>query len=216
MKTKKYLKMVFADRIEKTPLDQLRIGKLKKKQWYFTIYITYNPDNWNVFPNIREIYGNLRTSKTLRKIFAKHNLIGYKRQPSHLKRLSFSSNFSAIQTNFQNNKMWKKLLFCDYIIECGLFKLRNLHQPFILKSNFNCKIPYILYVIIYSGSNKENIEHSRGQHTERLGIYRKHIWQPEYEKILFLKKGLHLFGHHFDTSLRRRNIKIKLKNIHLI
>ena len=127
----------------------------------------------------RNIWKPPKNSETLCKIFPKHILIGYKsgykRQPSQLKRLSFSSNFSAIQTNYQNNKMRKKLLFCYYIIEWGLFKLRNWHQPFILKSNLNYRIPYILYVIIYSGSNKENIEHTRGQQTQRLGIYRKHI-----------------------------------------
>ena len=39
---------------------------------------TYDPNNPNVFPKVREIYGNLETSKTLGKIFAEHKLIDCK------------------------------------------------------------------------------------------------------------------------------------------
>ena len=42
-----------------------------------------------MFPKVREIYGNLQTSKTLGKIFANHKLIDCKREPSNLKRLLY-------------------------------------------------------------------------------------------------------------------------------
>ena len=54
-----------------------------------------------VFLKVRVIYGNFQTSKTLDKIFAKHNLIDCKRQPSNLKRFLCSSYFS---TNKQLSK----------------------------------------------------------------------------------------------------------------
>ena len=53
---------------------------------------TYSPNNPNVFPKVRELYGNLQTSKILGKIFAKQILTDCKRQPSNLKRLLCSSN----------------------------------------------------------------------------------------------------------------------------
>ena len=52
----------------------------------------------------RETYGNLQTSKTLDKTFAKHKLIDCKRQPSNLKRLSCSSNFSTNKPTFKTTK----------------------------------------------------------------------------------------------------------------
>ena len=59
-----------------------------------------------VFLKVRVIYGNFQTSKTLDKIFAKHNLIDCKRQPSNFKRLFCSSNFS---TNKQLSKKKKNV-----------------------------------------------------------------------------------------------------------
>ena len=81
LKTKKYPKMVLEEVIEKAvaiPQEQLRSGKIKKKDHilpFISTYSTYNPNKRNVFPKVREIYGNLQTTKTLGKIFAKHKLI---------------------------------------------------------------------------------------------------------------------------------------------
>ena len=81
LKTKKYPKMVLEEVIEKAvaiPQEQLRSGKIKKKDHilpFISTYSTYNPNKRNVFPKVREIYGNLQTTKTLDKIFAKHKLI---------------------------------------------------------------------------------------------------------------------------------------------
>ena len=69
------------------PQEQLRSEKLKKKDYILPFISTYNPNNQNVLPKVREIYGNLQTSKTLGKIFAEHKLIDFKRQPSNLRRL---------------------------------------------------------------------------------------------------------------------------------
>ena len=78
----------------------------------------------------------------------------------------------------------QKSSFCsDYIIAAELFKFKNWHQLFVLKYNFNCKTPNVIYVIICSSCNKEYIGQTRGQLKERLSIYRQHIRQPEYEKI---------------------------------
>ena len=165
LKTQKYPKMVVEKGIKKAlaiPLEQLSSEKLKRP-----FLSTYNPNNANVFRKVREIDRNLQRSKTWGKIFAKHKSIDCKRQPSNLKRLSCSSNFS---TN------------CDYIIEPELFKFKNRHQTFVLKSNFNCETPYLIYVIICSSCNKEYIGQTGGQLKERLIVYRQHIRQPEYEK----------------------------------
>ena len=110
-----------------------------------------------VFPKVREIYRNLQTSKTLGKIFAKHKLIDCKRQPSNLKRLLCSSNFSTNKPTFKTTKCGKSCFCCDYITEAELFKFKNWRQSFVLKSNFNCGTPNLIYVIICGGCNKEYI-----------------------------------------------------------
>ena len=108
----------------------------------------------------------------LGKIFAKHKLIDCKSQSSNLKRLSYSSNFSTDKPTFEIKKFGKLCFFCDCITEDELFKLKNWHQTFILKSSFNCETPNVIFVIICSGYNKEYIEQTRGQLKERLSIYR--------------------------------------------
>ena len=130
-----------------------------------------------MFPKVSEIYRNLQTSKTLSKIFAKHKLIDCKRQPSNLKRLLFSSNFSTNKPTFKTKKCGKSCFCC--IIEAELFKFKSWHQPFVLKSNFNSETPNLIYVIICSGCNKEYIGQTGRQLKKRLCIYRQHIRQPE-------------------------------------
>ena len=106
LKTQKYLKMVVEKGIEKAvtiPQEQLRSEKLKKKVNILPFISTYNPNNPNLFPKVREIYENFQTSKTLGKIFAKYKLIDCKRQPSNLKRL-----FYVLQTFHQINQLSKQ------------------------------------------------------------------------------------------------------------
>ena len=103
--------------------EQLRSEKLKKKDNILPFISTYNPNNPNVFPKTREIYGNLQTSKTLGKLFAKHKLVYCKRQPSSLKRLLCSSNFPSNKPTFKTTKCGKSCYCCDYIIEAELWIL---------------------------------------------------------------------------------------------
>ena len=81
LKTQIYSKMVVEKGIGKALAilqEQLRSEKLKKKDDILPFISTYDPNNPNVFPKVREIYGNLETSKTLGKIFAEHKLIDSK------------------------------------------------------------------------------------------------------------------------------------------
>ena len=103
--------MVVEKGIEKglvVPQEQLRSEKLKKIDEILPFISTYNPNNPNVFSKVGEIYRNLQTSKTLGKIFAKHKLIDCKRQPSNLKRLLCSSNFSTNKPTFKTTKYGKR------------------------------------------------------------------------------------------------------------
>ena len=77
----------------------------------------------------------------------------------------------------------EKVAFVVIILDGELFKFKNWRQQFLLKSNFKCKTPNLIYVIICSGCNNEYIGQTGEQLKERLSIYRQHIRQPEYEKI---------------------------------
>ena len=113
-----------------------------------------------------------------------HKLIDCKRQPFNLKRFLCSSNFSANKPTFKTTKCGESCFCCDYIIQAELFKFKNWHQPFVLKSNLNCENPNLIYAIICSGGNKEEyIEQTKAQLKERLSIYRQNTRQTEYEKL---------------------------------
>ena len=51
----------------------------------------------------------------------------------------------------------EKVAFVVIILDGELFKFKNWHQQFVLKSNFKCKTPNLIYVIICSGCNNEYI-----------------------------------------------------------
>ena len=90
--------------------------------------------------------------------------------------------FYVLQT-FQQINQLSKQQNAVVIIEAELFKCKNWHQTFVLKSNFNWETPNLIYVIICGGCNKEYIGHTGGQLKERVSIYRQHIRQHKYEKI---------------------------------
>ena len=119
LKTQKYLKMVVEKGIEKALAihqEKLKNEKLKNNDNILPFTSTYDPNNSKDFPKVREMYGNLRTLRNLGKIFAKHRLIDRKRQPSNLKRLLCSSNFSINKPTFKTTKYGKSCFRCDYII----------------------------------------------------------------------------------------------------
>ena len=63
--------MVVEEGIEKALAiiqEQLRSEKLKSNDNILPFICIYNPNNSNVFLKVREIYGNLQTSKTLANI----------------------------------------------------------------------------------------------------------------------------------------------------
>ena len=64
---------------------------------------------------------------------------------------------------FKTTKCENSCFCCNYIVEVKLFKLKNWHQPFILKSNFNCETPNLISLVIWSGCNKEYIGQTKGQ-----------------------------------------------------
>ena len=128
LKTRKYPKMVVEKGIEKAiaiPQEQLRSEKLRKKDGILPFISTHNPNNPNMFPKVREIYGNLQTSETLGKIFAKHKLIDCNRQPFNLKRLLFNQTFQQIiQLSKQQNA--EKVAFVVIILpRLNSLNLRN-------------------------------------------------------------------------------------------
>ena len=128
LKTQKYPKTVVEKGIEKAlaiPQEHLTKEKRKKKNDTLPFISTYNQNNPNVLPKVREIYRRFQTSKALGKIFAKHKLIDFKRQPSNSKRLLCSLNISTTKRTFKTAKSRKSCFCCDYIIETKLFKFRN-------------------------------------------------------------------------------------------
>ena len=120
--------------------------------------------------------------KSLDKIFAKRKLIDSKGQPCHWKKLLCSSNFSTNQPIFKTKNYSESCFSCDYITETEFLKFKNCHQPFDLKSYFNCENPNLLYIIICNGCNKEYIGWTNWRAVYRE-IYHLHIQQqPGYEK----------------------------------
>ena len=76
--------MFIEKRIEKAfafPQEQLKIEKLKNNDEILPFVSTYNHNNSNLLPKLREMYGKLQISKTLGKTFTQHKLIDCQRQP---------------------------------------------------------------------------------------------------------------------------------------
>ena len=175
-------------------LSQVPRSNLVVKNWKTTIFYhsylfisQYNPNNSKVLLKIREIYGNFQTSKTLDKIFAKHNLIDCKRQPSNLKRLLCSSDFSTNKQLSKKQNVEKVAFVAIILLRVHSLNLRTGTNHLSWNQISTAKIS-TLYVIIHSGINKKYIGQTGRQlkeikHYRLNSFYRQHIQQPEYEKI---------------------------------
>ena len=151
---------------ERQPHENLRKEKNKTDENLLTFITTYNPNNPNLFPIIKQSVEQLKSSETLRDKLNKKTLICCRKQPPNLERL-------LCKTTYINNekvkvsKCGKNCVCCTYIKEGTEFKFKYRDIPFKVKSPFNCNTSNLLYVITCPGCNEEYIGQTRRTLRER-------------------------------------------------
>ena len=168
---------------ERQPQENLRKEKNKTDENLLTFITTYNPNNPNLFPIIKQSVEQLKSSETLRDKLNKKTLICCRKQPPNLEHL-------LCKTTYINNekvkvsKCGKNCVCCPYIKEGTEFKFKYRDIPFKVISPFNCNTSNLLYVITCPECNEEYIGQTGRTLRERVVLYRQHIRTKEYQMSL--------------------------------
>ena len=165
------------------PIEQLRESKPTKEEDTLTFISTFNPNNPNVFPIIRQCFNNLSYSKSMSKVTEKKTLINSKRQAPNLQRLLCKSNFHSTEVAYQTKHCGKNCVCCPYLLTDSSYKFKRVNKTFNLKTNFDCESKNLIYVVICETCKEEYIGETGCTVKQRLNIYRQHIRQPEYQQI---------------------------------
>ena len=82
-------------RAKKIPLDILSQSKTAKTEELIAFTFTYNPNNANVFPIIKQSFDNFQHSKTMSNIFQIKKIVKSMRQEPNLGRLLCRSKLES-------------------------------------------------------------------------------------------------------------------------
>ena len=165
------------------PIDVLRSEKKRSKTQILPFVSTFNPNNTNVLPIIKNTIQNLQQSRTMKEVFKDYKFIKSWRQPPNLERILCKSKFTSKPVCFAVAKCGKSCFCCDYILEGSSFKFKKEKKLFNLKSNFNCESSNLIYVVICDTCGEEYIGQTGTLLKERVSVYKQHIAHPQYQQI---------------------------------
>lgn len=151
---------------------------------------TFNPQNVNMFPIIRNKFEELKqTSDHMKTVLDKYTLINSKRQPKNLKRLLICSKFESVVDKPKVSKCkTPRCGTCDILIECSTFTFKN-DFTFTVRTNMNCKSSNVIYSVICNNCNEFYIGQTGNELRKRMTVHRQ---QSRTEHLRFLNVSKHI------------------------
>ena len=101
-------------RAKEIPLEILRQPKTAKNEEIIPFTFTYNPNNSNVFPIIKQSFDNFQYSK-MSNIFQRKKLVKSMSQAPNLGRLLCRSKFESQHKNHEVRNCEKNCVSCPYL-----------------------------------------------------------------------------------------------------
>ena len=165
-------------RANKIPLEILRQPKNAKNDGIIPFIVTYNRNNPNVFPIMKQSFDNFHYSKTISNIFQRKKLVKSMSKPPNLGRLLCRSKFESHLKNHEVKSCWNNCVSCLYLLKASLYHWKKLIKLFLLKNSYDCESSNLIYVVICQGSKEEYIRETGCLVKGRINIYRQHKRQP--------------------------------------
>ena len=162
---------------------EIRQPKIAKNEEIIPFTITYNPNNPNIFPIIKQSFDNFQYSKTMSSIFQRNKLVKSMSQAPNLGRLLIRSKFESQHKNHEVKNCGKNCGSCPYLLKASLYQFKRVNKTFLLKNSFNCESSNLIYVAICQGCKEEYIGETGCLVKERINIYRLLIRQPQYQQL---------------------------------
>ena len=133
----KYPKSLIEARIlraKEIPLEILRQPKIAKNVEIIPFTITYNLNNPNIFPIIKQSFDNFQYSS----IFQRKKLVKFMSQAPNIGRLLSRSKFESQHKNHEVKNCGKNCVSC-YLLKASLHQFKRVNKTFLLKNSFNCE-----------------------------------------------------------------------------
>ena len=143
--------------------------------------VTYNPNNPNVFPIIKQSSDNFQYSKTMPNFFQRKKLVKSMNQAPNFGRFLCRSKFESQHKNYEVKNCGKNCISCPYLLKASLYQFKRVNKTFFLKNSFNFESSNLIYVVICQGCKEEYIGETGFLVKERINIYRQHIRQWQYQ-----------------------------------
>ena len=107
-------------RAKETPLEILRQPKTAKNEEIIPFTFTYNPNNSNVFPIIKQSFDNFQYSK-MSNIFQRKKLVKSMSQAPNLGRLLCRSKFESQHKTHEVKNWGENCVSCSYLLQVSLY-----------------------------------------------------------------------------------------------
>ena len=108
-------------RAKKISLEILRQPKTVKNEEIIPFTFTYNPNNPNVFPIIKQSFDNFQYSKTMSNIVQRKKLAKSVSQAPNLGRLLCMSKFESQHKNHKVKSCEKNGISLPYLLKLSLY-----------------------------------------------------------------------------------------------
>ena len=129
----KYTKLLIEVRVlraKEIRLEILREPKTAKNEEIIPFTFTYNPNNPNVFPIIKQSFDNFQYSKAMSNIFQRKKLVRSMSQAPNLSRLLCRSKFESQHKNHEVKNCEKSCVSCTYLLKASLYQFKRVKKTF--------------------------------------------------------------------------------------
>ena len=157
--------------------DQEESGKI------LPFVTTYNQNNPSVFSTIKTTFQWLCANDV--PGMRDFKLIQSRRQPCSLKKILTKAEFTSKPPTVSQCGE-KRCEFCKHLFLSDHCVFKEVNYKFTLKTPMTCDSANLIYVVICLGCNGEYIGEAginKLKLRDRVGVYRQHIRQPEYQQL---------------------------------
>ena len=144
-------------RAKEIALEILWQPKTAKNEEIIPFTFTYNPNNPNVFPIIKESFDNVQYSKTMSNIFQRKKLVKSMSQTPNLEKLLCRPLFESQHKNQELKNYGKNCLSCPYLLKASIYQFKRVKKTFLLKNSFDCESSNLIYVVMCQGCKEKYI-----------------------------------------------------------
>ena len=138
---------------------------------------TYNPNNPDIFPIIRECLQTLSLCSSTKDIFQDKQLVKSNKQANNLKRLLTKAKLTP-NAGYVSQCGDKRCACCKHLIIGDKFHFSTTNTDFFIKNSFCCNSRNLIYVLVCNSCSKFYIGQTSDTLRNRCRVHRQHINNP--------------------------------------